>query len=186
MKKLSDILYLKVTRKMVIISVVVFLLIVSAANPLVMRYMEENGGGGESPDTTFFYKADDLYDMAQSYGEDGRSAYILMRFTFDLVFPIAYLCFLAFSATMLLKNLPKDSKLRILNILPFFAAFFDFTENTLAAVFMGTYPNSSNVVAQILPYASAVKWVFVSVSFGGVVVLAAARLFIYLKRRKTA
>ena len=124
--------------------------------------------------------------MAQSYGEDGRSAYILMRFTFDLVFPIAYLCFLAFSATMLLKNLPQDSKLRILNILPFFAAFFDFLENTLAAVFMGAYPQSSNAVAQILPYASALKWVFVFASFGGVVALAAVRLVIYLKNRKRA
>ena len=38
-----------------------------------------------SPDLSLTYSTDDLYRMAEAYGEQGRRAYVRARFTFDLV-----------------------------------------------------------------------------------------------------
>ena len=40
------------------------------------------------------YSTSDLYEMAQSYGADGRGLYVKARFTFDLVWPLVYTLFL--------------------------------------------------------------------------------------------
>ena len=45
-----------------------------------------------SPDMSFFYTSDELYQMAEAYGQAGREAYIRARFTFDLIWPLVYAC----------------------------------------------------------------------------------------------
>lgn len=53
-----------------------------------------NTGIDKSPDMSFLYSADDLYQIAQVYGEQGRASYIKVRFTFDLIWPLVYMAFL--------------------------------------------------------------------------------------------
>ena len=61
--------------------------------------------------------------MAEAYGEAGRQAFIDMRWTLDLVFPVIYTLFLVTSASWLLRRvIPSDSKWRLLNLFPL-AAF---------------------------------------------------------------
>jgi len=62
--------------------------------------LAELTGTDVSPDTSVFYSAGELYGMAESYGEEGRAYYIYSRFTFDLIWPAAYL-FLHFSSGFL-------------------------------------------------------------------------------------
>ncbi|MFQ5435943.1 MAG: hypothetical protein ACE5FD_13795, partial [Anaerolineae bacterium] len=64
--------------------VVVFVLFVSLVLPRVA------GGGAadvDTPDLMLFYAADRLYQVAEALGADGRTAYIRVRFTFDVAWP---------------------------------------------------------------------------------------------------
>ena len=186
MKKFSDRLYELVSNKVLIAAVVIFVVFVAVANPLAAKYMDSLTDGAPSPDTSFFYEAQDIFDMAEAYGEEGRRGYILMRFTFDLAFPMLYLFFLVAASTKLLSHFPRNSRLRFLNLLPFLAAGFDIMENIFAAVVMAKYPQQAAIAVQIAPWASVIKWVFVIAAFSLVGVLSIYRLISYLTGRKKA
>ena len=185
-KKFSEKLYALVSNRVLIAAVIIFVAFVAVANPLAAKYMDGLTGGAPSPDTSFFYGTQELFNMAEGYGAEGRHGYILMRFTFDLAFPVIYLFFLVAVITKFLSYIPVGSRLRLLNLMPFLAAGFDLAENIFAAVVMGRYPVKAMAAANIAPYASTVKWVFVMASFTLAAVLGVVRLVMYFKAKKKA
>ncbi|MFN2219203.1 MAG: hypothetical protein ACK2UA_11400, partial [Anaerolineae bacterium] len=66
-------------------ALVVFFLFAALVLPGQSATAEQVAGDAGSPDTSFYYSAKELYQMAQAYRAEGRSAYIRARFTFDLV-----------------------------------------------------------------------------------------------------
>ena len=89
----------------------------------------------------FSIPASDLYQMAEAYGQQGRQAYIRARFTFDLVWPIAYGLFLTTAISWLLsKALPDGSRWHLLNIAPVLGMLFDYLENIGASTGDGPLP----------------------------------------------
>jgi hypothetical protein len=186
MKKLSELFYKKISAKVFIASIIILVLFVSIANPLVSKYMDEVTDGAPSPDTFLGYNTSELFEMAHDYGQEGRDAYVLMRFTFDLVFPAIYLFFLVSAITRLLDKMPSGSKLRLLNMLPFLAVIFDLLENIMTATVMGMYPKEAVFAASIAPYASVIKWVLVGASFALVGVLAVYKLVAFISEKARA
>ncbi len=123
--------------------------------------------GMDSPDGSFLYSADDLYRMAEAYGKEGRSAYIRARFTFDLVWPLVYLLFLATAISWVYAAaFAPGSIWRLLNLFPVLGAVFDYLENVGAVLVMARYPDSTPVVDVATPLFTAIKWFFVNGSFG--------------------
>lgn len=163
--KLSKGLYDKVSLKVLIISIIIFIAFMIVVLPMVSDYTMEKIGDYASPDMSFFYSASDLYDMADEYGEDGRNAYILMRFTHDLVWPLVYLFFLAAAITWFLKPLMHKTPLIYLNLLPFIGALFDYLENIGAVIVMARYPSVTPVIAEVTPVFSVIKWSVLGISF---------------------
>ena len=99
---------------------------------------EAYSGGVGTPDTSFFYTPTDLYDMADAYKPEGRAAYIRARFTFDLIFPLAYLFFLSATVSWsLARAVPEGSRWRLLNLFPLTGSLFDYLENVSASIVMG-------------------------------------------------
>lgn len=126
----------------------------------------ETYSGGISPDTSYFYSADDLYQMAEDYGAEGRAAYIYARFTFDLIFPVAYFFFLTTSVSWLLtRGLSKTSRWQMLNLFPLAGALFDYLENISTSLVLGRYPSQTPVADVLAPVFTAIKWFFVNGSF---------------------
>ena len=119
--------------------------------PAASSYSEEMSGSTSSPDMSFFYSADDIYDMAQSYGIDGRKSYIFMRFTFDLVWPIVYLAFMLSVLVSLLKGISDNPKLKNLIYVPLLGAVFDYLENISAAITIARFPLKTPVIAELTP-----------------------------------
>ncbi|MEN9562343.1 MAG: hypothetical protein RIR73_587, partial [Chloroflexota bacterium] len=139
--------------------------------------------GETSPDTSYFYSAGDLYQMAEVYGADGRAAYIYARFTFDLVFPLAYLFFLATSLSWLLaRGLAETSRWRLLNLFPFAGAVFDYLENISTSLVLGRYPAESPVIDVLAPVFTLIKWLFVNGSF--VILIIGLLLFLWRRLQK--
>lgn len=183
MNKLSRSLYRLSSGPVTLAALVVFILFMVFVLPDQARKAESVSGGAGSPDTSYFYSSADLERMAEAYGEEGRAAYVVARFTFDLVFPIAYLAFLVTAIGWLLnKALPDpENKWRLLNLFPIFGAFFDYCENIAASVFMMRYPEPAALAGFLAPVFTLIKWFFVNGSF---IVLFIAGLLALSKMRR--
>ncbi len=184
MNKLSQALYHLSSGLVTLAALAVFILFMVFVLPDQAQKAEAVSGGAGSPDTSYFYSRADLERMAEAYGEEGRAAYVYARFTFDLIFPIAYLAFLAASISWLLnKSLPDPgNKWRLLNLFPVFGVFFDYCENIAASVFMTNYPEPSALAGSLAPVFTLLKWFFVNGSFALLMLAGAIALWSMWRR----
>jgi len=166
LKRLSNFIYSKSSGWAVLVALAVFAVFIGVILPDQASQAGRYSGEAGSPDTSFFYTPADLYRMAESYGAEGRDAYIRARFTFDVVWPLAYLFFLATSIGWILNRiLPEESRWRLLNLLPLAGTVFDYLENVSAALVMGRYPNQTPAVDMLAPLFTAAKWILINGSF---------------------
>ncbi|KIL44014.1 hypothetical protein KP77_29630 [Jeotgalibacillus alimentarius] len=121
-------------------------------------------GTSESPDSSFFYTPETLFSIAETYGEEGRAYYVRARYTFDIVWPIAYFLFLITTLGILFKSIQR-SRWRYVILLPLSGLVFDYLENLSTSLVMSCYPEQLNVIAAIAPVFTAVKWSCIYASF---------------------
>ncbi|TDQ42628.1 hypothetical protein [Aureibacillus halotolerans] len=162
---LSNWMYRRINGRIVLIAFLLFGFFILMVLPWISGLTDSLIGSGESPDSSFYYSATDLYDMADSYGEDGRQAYIILRWTFDIVWPLVYVFFLSALLSWFLQSVVPTNKLRLLNLLPVAGAMLDILENTGASIVMARYPERSNGIAEVTPFFTALKWSFLYASF---------------------
>ena len=130
---------------------------------------------GKSFDTSLFYRADSVYDKIASYSDDGRAAYIHARWTFDLVFPLAYGFFcLTAAAFGLVRLVRPDSNLILVLLFPLLAVLFDLGENIFVTVLMVNYPRELIFIPAAASACTFMKWIFVTISMLQAVLLPAA------------
>lgn len=154
------------SKKLTIVGFILFLVFSIAFLPSQSRIAEKYSQGMGSPDTSLFYTSADLFRMAEFYGEEGRSAYINARWTFDLAFPLIYTFFLVTSISWFSKHvLPVESDFRTGNIIPLYAMLFDLLENSAATLVLRSYPQQNTLLAALAPFFTLVKWIYVAVSF---------------------
>ena len=140
-------------------------------------------GDGGTPDLSLCYSADDLYRMAESFGERGRAAYVRARFTFDLIWPLVYALFLTTAITWLYGlSLARDSRWRRANLAPVIGALLDYLENISTSVVMLRYPDRTPVIDTLASVFTLVKWILVGGSF--VLLLAGVAIAVRQRFRK--
>ena len=184
--RVSSLLYKISTGRVTIVALVIFLFFVSVILPDQSTKMESVAHGAGSPDTSFFYSKDDLYRMADIYGETGRAAYVRVRFTFDLVWPLVYLFFLGTSLSWsLARALPEDNRWRMLNLFAALGWFFDMLENIGASLVMINYPTHTPVIDSLTPIFTLIKWFFVNGSFAILILALILALRRYLIAKRT-
>ncbi len=180
LKGLSLWTYQQASPKVFILAAVVFIFFMAVVLPRVSESTKAMTGTGESLDTSLFYSAEDIYRMAEEYGEEGRTYYIKSRFTFDIAWPLAYLLFLASSLSLAFRSFPAGSAWRLLNLLPFGGVLFDFLENGGAAILMYRYPIATPGIAEVTPIFTFMKWMFIGASMlalaGGIILAGLRRL----------
>lgn len=122
--------------------------------------------GSGSPDTSLFYTPAELYRTAETYGIEGRAAYVQARWTFDLAFPVIYTFFLVTSISWTAQRVLKpDHFLRRGNILPLYACLFDLLENTCTTMVFVRYPAYLPFMSMLAPFITLMKWICVGSSF---------------------
>ena len=147
-------------------ALVVFVLFLALVLPGQAAEAERFVGDAGSPDTSFLYSAADLYRMAEAYGPQGRQAYIRVRFTFDLLWPVVYATFLVTAISWVYRRaFAADSRWQLANLAPVLGMALDYLENVSAALVMARYPQPTAVVAELTPVFTSLKWVFVNGSF---------------------
>lgn len=166
MEKLSTWLYKISTGWIALIGLIIFLVFTALVLP--KQSAQANAVSGElgSPDMSFFYTPQELYEMADSYGEQGRSAYIRARFSFDLVWPIVYTLFLSTAVSWIFsQSFSPESRWRWANLTPVLGMVFDYLENISTSYVMYRYPAPTILIAWLAPLFTMIKWIFVSGSF---------------------
>lgn len=166
LKRLSDWIHRISNGWVALSSLLIFLLFTALVLPGQASRAEANSGDVGSPDLSFYYTADDLYQMAEAYGEGGRSAYVRARFTFDLIWPIVYTIFLAAGISWVNRRaFGAESLWQRANLLPVMALLFDYMENVSTSLVMIRYPNDTAGVDVMAALFTMVKWLLVSGSF---------------------
>ena len=174
-KRISDWLRRVSTGWVALSALLIFLLFSALVLPQQATRAEQETGRSDSPDMSLFYSASELYRMAESYGEQGRQAYIRARFTFDLVWPLVYTLFLTTGIGWVFgKAFAPDSRWQRANLAPLLGALFDYLENLSTSLVMLRFPDQTAVVDLLAPVFTALKWSLLAASFvllfGGIVV----------------
>jgi hypothetical protein len=158
-----------------LLALIIFLLFSALVLPQQATRAEQETGSTVSPDMSFFYSPGELYRMAESYGEQGREAYVRARFTFDLIWPLVYTLFLATAVSWIFgRAFAPDSRWQRANLVPLLGALFDYLENLSTSLVMLRFPAQTAVVDLLAPLFTALKWGFLGASFvlliGGMIV----------------
>jgi len=158
---LSDIFQKLASRRGLTFFTVLFILTIAA----LPRIQESSSEASRSPDMSFFYTVEELYEIAESYGAEGRNNYIVMRFTFDLVFPLIYGGFLISSLGWLYNTDRLLSWRDRVVLLPFGGLIFDYLENVSTSIVMWFYPARVDFVGFLATVFTPVKWGLLSLAF---------------------
>ncbi|MEC9485637.1 MAG: hypothetical protein UMR38_07145 [Candidatus Izemoplasma sp.] len=156
--------YNSISRKHFFIILGIFTLFILFILPAVSDIKMLLVGVSNSPDTNFNFYLDDFYNMLEQYGHKGRQFYILMRWTFDLIWPLVYTIFIVASIALLSKLTEINYKTNHY-ILPIMAILFDYFENILATIIMAIYPMTYNWLVYMLFVVSVLKWLTLSLAF---------------------
>lgn len=177
MTKICDFFIHKINKSILMISSIIFVLFMVIVLPKASTYMENITGTKISPDTNLLYNRDDLFNIASVYGQEGRDAYIFLRFTFDLVWPIVYFIFLVSFISILIQELQIKRRYKYLLFLPIFGVIFDFLENIFCVIVMNKYPTELMLFAQIAPIMTLFKWIFMGMSICSIFILIILLIF---------
>lgn len=182
-RKASEWCYQKTGSGWLLFSTILFTLFLVFVLPAQAGQTEAYSAQTGNPDTSFFYSRQQLFDMAEDYGEAGRQSYVQARFSFDLIFPLVYTFFLITSISWLLQRSPQRQYIdQRVNLLPMGALILDLLENICAAAVMAAYPARLPVFAWLAMIFTPAKWILVGINF--LMLLVALVLFIH-GRNKT-
>jgi uncharacterized membrane protein YfhO len=184
MKKLSRFFYKFSSGWVVLAALLVFILFAIFILPDFSEQSALYWNGMGSPDTTLFYSGADLYAMAEAYGEEGRQAFVDMRWTLDLAFPLIYTLFLVTSASWLLRRLIlSKSNWRLVNLFPLAAFILDLLENSATSLVMLRFPERCLFGQVLAPIISPLKWLAVAGSF--LLIICAGVIYLFRRLKKT-
>jgi hypothetical protein len=150
----------------VIAALALFVLFMVFVLPRQAEVSSRQLAGVGSPDMSFIYSADEIYAWAEAYGTDGREAYVQVRWSFDLAWPIVYGFFLVASISWVGRRAYRTgSRAHLLNLVPVAAVLLDYAENVLTSLVMLRYPTQTVVAATLASPVTVVKWLCVGGSF---------------------
>lgn len=122
-------------------------------------------------DLMFFYTPAQAFEMIDRYGEAGRSVYLRIELTADIIYPIIYTLFYGLLLSWLLQRAFKpDSKIQKWNVMPVGAWFFDMLENIGIVSMLMMYPSKPEIVAWLTMLFGSLKWGFFVITMGLVLV----------------
>lgn len=164
--------------RVTLLAVAAFALFLVFVLPAQAELSARSSSGAGSPDQSFAYTAQDLYGWAQAYGEEGRSAYVRARWSFDLVWPLVYGAFLVTAISWVGRRAYReDSPARLSNLIPVTAVLLDYAENSLTSVVMLRYPDEATVAASLASPVTVAKWLVLGAGF--VVLLAGLLVWVW-------
>lgn len=158
-RKISDALHRHANGRSLLLFLALMVLFAAVIVPTAQGWLKGYSGGVDLIDLMLAYSPDTVYRMIGAYGDEGRSLYRNFALSADLVYPVVYSTFLSLVISWQLQRATApDSKLRMLNLLPFGAMLFDWLENACVVTMLSFYPTTSSAVARIASMFTSLKW----------------------------
>ena len=173
-------------------SLIALLIIYGIFAAVIMpKGMVQMGGGSESIagplDLLFSYSPQTAFDHIQSYGEQGRDAYIRFSSIVDTAYPVVYsLLFIVIIYLLAARLWPARVKLHRLAFIPLSAFIFDLCENQSIIAMIKAYPERPENIAKIGSIFTSLKWISVGASFTIILVLLGLWLVRVLRNKRNA
>ena len=118
-------------------------------------------------DLMFFYTPQETYAMMDKYGEAGRSIYLKILLTADIIYPTIYSLFFSLLISWLFQRaFNAESSMQTWNMMPAGAWLFDILENIDIVSMLLMYPSKSESMAWLAMLFGSLKWVFFLISLG--------------------
>ena len=122
-------------------------------------------------DLMFFYTPTRAFEVIDKYGEAGRSLYLKIELTADIIYPIIYTLFYGLLLSWLFQRAFRSgSRMQKLNVTPIGAWFFDLLENVGIVSMLAMYPSKPAFLAWLTMIFGSLKWAFFLVIVGLVLV----------------
>lgn len=159
------------------VPVLVVLTLFAVLFPVVL--FPAHGVGDPGPlDLYFFYSPDQAYEHLAALGAEGRSAYIGMVLTSDLVFPVIYSMALSVALMLVLRKLlPPNSRFRYLCLFPFLTVIADGCENLGLAVATRAFPERADAIVRTASSFTSLKWMLIALTL--LVLLVAVTFWVF-------
>lgn len=122
-------------------------------------------GEAKLPDTSLFYSGQEIYQTADTIGEEGRTFYVRQRITYDFIWPLVYAWFLYASLHLIYRRSSHEILINSIHWLPILGLVFDYVENAFAIMLMLFYPTHLTFVEKWLPIISLIKWSAIATAF---------------------
>ena len=112
-------------------------------------------------DLMFLYTPQKAFEMMDKYGQAGRSVYLKIELTADIIYPIVYTLFFGLLISWLFqRGFRSDSRMQKWNVMPVGAWFFDLSENVGIVSMLAMYPSKSALMAWMTMIFGTLKWAF--------------------------
>jgi hypothetical protein len=122
-------------------------------------------------DLMFFYTPAQAFEMMDKYGEAGRSIYLRIELTADIIYPIIYTLFFGLLLSWLFQRAFKpESPMQKWNVMPVGAWLFDMLENAGIVSMLMMYPSQPAIMAWLTMLFGSLKWAFFVLTMGLVLV----------------
>ena len=123
-------------------------------------------------DLNFSYSVDEVYQMVESYGTEGRKIYAKSTIGIDVLYPIIYTFIFVIIIIMLYRKIyPSGNLGHVLVGIPIVTFFADLLENTGIVIMLNKFPEQLNSIASITSICSSVKWTFVGLTILTILIL---------------
>jgi hypothetical protein len=182
--RFSDQLVKLATGRNLLLLCLLFLLTTSVIFPLMSSLIDDPAGELEKIDTKLYYSPEDLYEIMEPYGEQGRRVYALSHLTADVLFPLVYAFFFGLLISYLFqRGFPKESWVHRLNLVPFGLLIFDLIENLGVVILLLAYPTRMVGLALLTGLVTSAKWMLAGITVTLPLVGAAVWLIMSLRGR---
>ncbi|HXD08427.1 MAG TPA: hypothetical protein VN653_00090 [Anaerolineales bacterium] len=122
-------------------------------------------------DLMIIYTPKQAFEMMDKYGEAGRTAYLNIELTADIIYPISTMLFFGiFLSWLFQRGFKPGSRIQKFNIAPAGSWLFDLMENAAIVPMILMYPAQSPALAWLAMILGLVKWGFAFLSLGLVLV----------------
>lgn len=123
----------------------------------IFPYFAAETSAAQPIDLAFHYSVEQVYEWIESYGDEGRSRYMIGELTIDLLYPVVYTCLFA-GLIGWLTNFEQGGHYRWLAALPASIWLFDLIENLGIVTMLYNYPQQLVQVANVTSWVTSIKW----------------------------
>jgi len=177
MDRILDALEKQSTARNLVLAIIVSAVTVSLMAVLTQTMVYDVFGEADLPDMKLGYSYEDILVAFDTLGAEGLQVWMQVHLL-DLLFPLGYAFAMVFGLMMELRiAFPEKRNFRAISLLPIFAAFVDYIENTLIATQAAAYPNLSGTVISIASGFTTIKWILLYAGFAFIFILLPIALY---------